>query len=210
MYNLLIIMLPLLTLGVLPFTQIVAQPDSLRQKATFAGGCFWCGDAIFRKLEGIQEVISGYTGGNVENPSYKAVVRGKTGHAEAIQITFSPKKVRYEDLLEVFFDTHDPTTLNRQGYDVGTQYRSAIFYHDDTQKEAALAYISKLTEAKAYASPIVTTLEASATFYKAEEYHQNYYARNTSAGYCRMVIAPKLRKFKKTFGDKLKKADIGL
>lgn len=172
--------------------------------ATFAGGCFWCTEAIFTELKGVEKVISGYTGGTVKNPSYREICNGTTGHAEAIQITFNPSIIAYEDLLEVFFGTHDPTTLNRQGADVGTQYRSEIFYHSQDQKEKTEAYIQFIEKEKLYDKPIVTKVSSAVVFYKAEDYHQDYYASNSEQGYCQMVIAPKLEKLRKYYKSKLK------
>nr|WP_291274585.1 peptide-methionine (S)-S-oxide reductase MsrA [Flavobacterium sp.] len=174
------------------------------QLATFAGGCFWCTEALFLEVKGVEKVVSGYTGGFIKNPAYREVCNGNTGHAEAIQITFNPKEVAYEDLLEIFFATHDPTTLNRQGADVGSQYRSAIFYHNETQKQAAQRYIQLIEKEKLYSSPIVTQIEPEAPFYLAEEYHQNYYNQNKEQGYCQMVIAPKLAKLRRYYTSKLK------
>ena len=181
----------------------VIMNDSV-QVATFAGGCFWCTEAIFLEVKGVQKVVSGYTGGFIKNPAYREVCNGTTGHAEAIQITFNPKEVAYEDLLEIFFATHDPTTLNRQGADEGTQYRSAIFYHNDEQKKQAENYIQLIEKEKLYSNPIVTQLEPAAPFYLAEDYHQNYYNQNQEQGYCRMVISPKLEKLRKYYASKLK------
>ena len=177
------------------------------ETATLAGGCFWCTEAIFKELRGVEKVESGYTGGKVANPTYKQVTTGTTGHAEAIQITFDPKQVSYKELLEVFFVTHDPTTLNQQGADIGTQYRSAIFYHTPEQKKTAEEVIKQFTIDQVYKSPLVTQLEAFKKFYVAEEYHQNYYARNPEQGYCRIVIEPKVLKFRKQFFNKLKKTE---
>lgn len=173
--------------------------------ATFGNGCFWCTEAIFQRLNGVEKVESGYAGGRVKNPTYKEVCSGITGHAEVIQITFNPSKISYEELLEVFWQTHDPTTLNRQGADVGTQYRSVIFYHTPEQKRSAELYKKKLDESGAFNSPIVTEISPFTEFFKAEDYHQNYYNLNGSAPYCSYVIQPKLDKFKKVFADKLKK-----
>lgn len=173
--------------------------------ATFGTGCFWCTEAIFQNIKGVEQVASGYTGGKVKNPTYKEVCSGLTGHAEAIQLHYDPTQVTYDELLEIFWKTHDPTTLNRQGADVGTQYRSAIFYHNDTQKQLAESYKEKLDKAGAFDSPIVTEISPASTFYKAEDYHQNYYNLNGEAPYCSFVIRPKLDKFQKAFGDKLKK-----
>ena len=172
--------------------------------ATFAGGCFWCTEAVFLEIKGVEKVVSGYIGGKTKNPTYKDICTGETGHAEAIQITFNPNEVAYEDLLEVFFATHDPTTLNRQGADVGTQYRSEIFYHSEAQKTKAENYIQLLEKEKLYDKKIVTKVSPASVFYNAEEYHQNYYNQNSSQGYCQMVIAPKLEKLRKYYKSKLK------
>ena len=172
--------------------------------ATFGSGCFWCTEAIFLNVDGIATVESGYMGGSVKNPTYKEVCSGLTGHAEVIQLTYDPSEVSYEELLEIFWQTHDPTTLNRQGADVGTQYRSVVFYHNDEQKKLAGFYKTKLEEENVYDNPIVTEITAASTFYKAEDYHQNYYSLNSTAPYCTYVIQPKLEKFKKAFKEKLK------
>lgn len=175
-----------------------------KEIATLAGGCFWCLEAVFVELEGVKKVVSGYAGGKLANPSYQEVCTGKTGHAEAVQITFDPKVISYRDILEVFFQIHDPTTLNRQGADVGTQYRSAIFYHNVEQKAIAEQMIQELDAAKVRKSPIVTDVKPFSTFYPAEDYHQDYFRRNTSQPYCQVVIAPKLAKFRKHYSHKLK------
>lgn len=172
--------------------------------ATFGSGCFWCTEAIFLQVDGITKVESGYSGGKVKNPTYKEVCSGLTGHAEVIQVHYDPKIISYEELLEIFWKTHDPTTLNRQGADEGTQYRSVIFYHNEKQKELAEFYKKKLDDGKVFSAPIVTEISPYTTFYKAEDYHQNYYALNSSAPYCSYVITPKLDKFKKVFKDKIK------
>lgn len=172
--------------------------------ATFAGGCFWCTEAVFLDIKGVEKVVSGYIGGKTKNPTYKDICTGETGHAEAIQITFNPNEVAYEDLLEIFFATHDPTTLNRQGADVGTQYRSEIFYHSEAQKTKAENYIQLLEKEKLYSKKVVTKVSSATIFYPAEEYHQNYYNQNSSQGYCQMVIAPKLEKLRKYYKSKLK------
>jgi len=172
--------------------------------ATFGGGCFWCVEAVFEELDGVVSVVSGYAGGTVENPTYKQVCTGTTGHAEVCQIRYDPKKITYKQLLEVFWKTHDPTTPNRQGNDVGTQYRSMIFYHDQQQKELAEKVKAELDKSGAFAAPIVTQIEPAATFYPAEDYHQDYYRRNPGQGYCQFVIGPKMEKFRKVFKDKLK------
>ncbi len=175
------------------------------EKATFGSGCFWCTEAIFEQLNGVEEVVSGYSGGTVPNPTYKQVSSGTTGHAEVCQITFDPEVISYDELLKVFWSTHDPTTLNRQGNDVGTQYRSVIFYHNEKQKELAEQYKRKLDEAKIFPDPIVTEISPFKHFYKAEDYHQNYYELNPDQAYCSFVITPKVEKFKKIFKNKLKK-----
>lgn len=175
-----------------------------KEVATFAGGCFWCTEAIFQEVKGVEKVVSGYTGGFIKNPAYREVCNGTTGHAEAIQITFNPELVSYEDLLEIFFGTHDPTTLNRQGADVGTQYRSEVFYHSEVQKEKAEKYIQWIEQEKLYSNPIVTKVSPASEFYAAEEYHQDYYSQNSQQGYCQMVIAPKLEKLRKYYQSKLK------
>lgn len=174
------------------------------ETATLGAGCFWCVEAIFQDLAGVQQVVSGYAGGKVGNPTYQQVCTGTTGHAEAVQITFDPEVISFEDLLYIFWRTHDPTTLNRQGADVGTQYRSVIFYHDEKQK--AIAEKSKQeTEASGlWPNPIVTEITPFSNFYRAEGYHQDYYRQNSNQPYCRVVIDPKVRKFKKEFQDKLK------
>jgi peptide-methionine (S)-S-oxide reductase len=175
------------------------------QKATFGSGCFWCTEAIFEELKGVHSVVSGYAGGNVINPTYEEVCTGKTGHAEVTQITYDSSLITYDELLEVFWKTHDPTTLNRQGNDVGTQYRSVIFYHNDEQKQLAEKYKSELDKSGAWDNPIVTEISPLTNYFPAENYHQDYYNNNPNQGYCAFVIAPKLEKFKKVFKDKLKK-----
>ena len=173
--------------------------------ATFGTGCFWCTEAIFEQLNGVLKVISGYSGGHIDNPSYDAVCSGETGHAECVQIQYEPDKITYDELLEVFYQVHDPTTLNRQGADVGTQYRSAIFYHNEEQKQKAEYYKDKLNQSGAFPKPIVTEIASASTFYPAEAYHQEYYENNKNSNpYCSVVIRPKLEKFKKVFADKLK------
>lgn len=181
-----------------------SQTKSENEIATFGSGCFWCSEAIFEQLKGVESVVSGYSGGKTENPTYKEVCTGETGHAEVIQITFNPTLISYTELLEIFWQTHDPTTLNRQGADVGTQYRSVIFYHNATQKELAIGYKKKLDEAKIYSKPIVTEISEFKTFYNAEQYHQDYYNNNKFQPYCSFTITPKLDKFKKVFKEKLK------
>ncbi|RTL56140.1 MAG: peptide-methionine (S)-S-oxide reductase [Sphingobacteriales bacterium] len=172
--------------------------------ATFGTGCFWCTEAVFQQLEGVLKATSGYSGGHVENPTYKQVCTGETGHAECLQIVYDPSKITYDELLEVFWQVHDPTTLNRQGNDVGTQYRSAIFYHNQEQKEKAEKYKAELGKSGAWENPIVTEIVPAAPFYKAEDYHQNYYNDNGSQPYCYFVIRPKVEKFQKVFKNKLK------
>lgn len=172
--------------------------------ATFGNGCFWCTEAIFQRLKGVEKVVSGYSGGKVKNPTYKEVCSGLTGHAEVIQITYDPAVLSFEELLEVFWKTHDPTTLNRQGADVGTQYRSAIFYHTEEQKNLATEYRKKLDASGAFDNPIVTEITAFTEFYPAEDYHQNYYNLNGTAPYCSFVIQPKVEKFEQVFKRKLK------
>lgn len=181
------------------------EDTSRLQTATFGAGCFWCVEAVFQNLEGVVKVESGYSGGSIKNPTYREVCSGMTGHAEVCQITYDPKKISYDELLEVFWKTHDPTTLNYQGNDHGTQYRSVVFYHNDDQKQRAEYYKKKLNEEKAYPNPVVTEISAYSAFYKAEDYHQNYYNENGNEPYCRFVIQPKVEKFKKVFGNKLKK-----
>ena len=175
------------------------------QTATLAGGCFWCLEAVYDDVKGVHGVESGYAGGAVANPSYREVCNGNTGHAEVVQIHFDPNVVSYRDLLNVFFAIHDPTTLNRQGADVGTQYRSAIFYHDDEQKAVAEALIKELNEQKIWDRPIVTEVTKFDKFYVAEDYHQEYFARNAFQPYCQAVVAPKVAKFRKHFLELLKK-----
>lgn len=172
--------------------------------ATLGGGCFWCTEAIYQNLKGIEQVRSGYSGGHIQNPTYKQVTSGTTGHAEVIQFFFDPNTISFEEILEVFWSTHDPTTLNRQGADVGPQYRSAVFFHSEIQKELAEFYRKKLDESGAFNRPIVTEITAFSNFYVAEDYHQNYYNDNGMQPYCQFVIKPKLDKFKKAFSEKLK------
>jgi peptide-methionine (S)-S-oxide reductase len=174
------------------------------EKATLGGGCFWCTEAVYLELKGVIEAKPGYSGGHVKNPSYKEVCAETTGHAEVVQITFDPEIVSFTEILEVFFMTHDPTTLNRQGNDVGTQYRSAVFYHSEIQKRIAELVIKLFTEEKVYNKPIVTEVTAVDKFYPAEDYHVNYFARNKNQAYCQFVVAPKVDKFRKIFKEKLK------
>ena len=172
--------------------------------ATLGGGCFWCVEAVFDQLEGVSDVVSGYAGGHLANPTYRQICDGNTGHAEVIQLRFDPLKLSYRELLEVFFSAHDPTTLNRQGNDVGPQYRSAIFYHSEEQQRTAVALIVELNAAHAFARPIVTEVTATAHFYPAEDYHQEYFTRNGGQPYCQFVVAPKVAKFKKEYSARLK------
>ena len=208
MKKLLLLLISFFVLGNSIFGQSTKQKKSKMslktEIATFANGCFWCTEAIFQQLKGVKTVESGYTGGHLKNPSYNDVITGTTGHAEAIEITFNPSIISYQEILDVFFSTHDPTTLNRQGYDVGTQYRSAIFYHSENQKEVAEKFIKALTEANVFDKKIVTEIVPFKVFYRAEAYHQNYYNSNKNQGYCRAVIHPKLEKFIKKYKAKLK------
>ena len=177
---------------------------SHHEVATLAGGCFWCLDAVFRGLKGVEQVVSGYAGGGVPNPSYEAVCSGRTGHAEVVQVTFDPAVLSYRDLVEVFFGIHDPTTLNRQGADVGTQYRSAIYYHSAEQERTAREVIAALERDQVFDAPIVTEVAPFTVFDPAEDYHQDYFRRNPGQGYCRAVIAPKVAKFRKQHLERLK------
>jgi len=180
------------------------QPDKV-DTATFGTGCFWCTEAIFEQLNGVLKVTSGYSGGHVKNPSYKEICTGETGHAECVQIVYEPSKITFDELLEVFFQVHDPTSLNKQGADEGTQYRSVIFYHNDEQKNKAEYYKQEINKSGAYNKPIVTEVSPATVFYVAEDYHQEYYENNKNNNpYCSVVIRPKMEKFKKVFADKLK------
>lgn len=172
---------------------------------TLGGGCYWCVEAVYENLDGVKSVVSGFSGGKVANPTYEEVCTGETGHAEVVQITYDKNVTDINEIFKVFFTVHDPTTLNRQGADVGTQYRSVIFYKNEEQKKAAQSIIAELNKAKVYNNPIVTKVEPFKVFYKAEDYHQNYYSNNKNQPYCKMVIQPKLEKFEKVFKDKLKK-----
>ena len=183
------------------------RPDG-KASATLAGGCFWCLEAVYVELEGVEKVVSGYAGGAIPNPSYEQVCSGRTGHAEIVQVIFDPGVVTYEDLLGVFFTIHDPTTLNRQGNDVGTQYRSAIFYHDDEQKAAAEQAMREITEARIWSRPIVTEIVPLTDFYAAEAYHQDYFKNNPYQPYCQVVVAPKVAKFRKQYFSRLKKQSV--
>lgn len=185
-----------------PVISISVKTDTI----TFGTGCFWCTEAIFQDVEGVISVESGYSGGHIDNPTYEQVGTGVTGHAECLNIVYDPAKVTYDELLEIFWQTHDPTTLNRQGNDIGPQYRSVIFYRNQQQKDVAEKYKKELDKSGAFPKPIVTTLEPFTKFYKAENYHQNYYNENGSQPYCQFVIRPKVEKFRKVFKDKLKKS----
>lgn len=184
-------------------TKKMTQTDF--ETITLGGGCYWCVEAVYENLKGVKSVVSGFSGGKNANPSYEEVCSGTTGHAEVVQITFDKNVTNLDEIFKVFFTVHDPTTLNRQGADKGTQYRSVIFYNNEEQKKEAQSIISELNKAKVYQNPIVTTLEPFTKFYKAEDYHQNYYANNKNQPYCQMVIQPKIEKFEKVFKDKLKK-----
>ena len=199
-----LLMLGMTTMAAGQLAQVPQTEKKPMETITLGGGCFWCMEAIFLDLKGVEKVESGYAGGTVPHPSYKQVCTGTTGHAEVIQITFSPAVLSLRDLLEVFFALHDPTTLNRQGADSGTQYRSVVFYRTPEQKAVVEAAIKDLMARKAYADPIVTQVVPFSTFYKAEDYHQNYYEDNTNQPYCQLVISPKLAKFHKLFRDKAK------
>ncbi len=185
--------------------KIMSTSNAKLDTATFGTGCFWCTEAIFQQLEGVEKVVSGYSGGHVVNPTYEEVCSKTTGHAECLQVVYDPAKITYDELLKVFWEVHDPTTLNRQGADAGPQYRSVIFYNNNAEKALAEKYKAELDKSGAWDKPIVTTLEPMTVFYPAEAYHQNYYNNNTSQGYCQFVIRPKLEKFEKVFKDKLKK-----
>lgn len=197
-------MATILVASTVSFSQAKKPMNDKSQLATFGAGCFWCTEAVFLNVKGVSKVVSGYEGGKVKNPTYREVCTGETGHAEVTQITFDPSKVTFEELLEVFWNTHDPTTLNKQGADEGTQYRSVVFYHNEDQKKVAEAYKKQLDASNIYKSPIVTEITPASTFYAAEDYHQNYYELNPSQGYCQYVIRPKVEKFKKQFASKLK------
>jgi peptide-methionine (S)-S-oxide reductase len=182
------------------------EPIDKVDTATFGTGCFWCTEAIFEQLEGVVRVTSGYMGGTLKNPTYKQVCTGETGHAECVQVVYEPSKISYDELLKVFFEVHDPTSLNRQGADVGTQYRSAIFYNSPEQKQKAEYYKAELNKAGAYDKPVVTEVTPTSEFYTAEDYHQEYYRNNKNTNpYCAIVIRPKLEKFQKVFAGKMKK-----
>jgi peptide-methionine (S)-S-oxide reductase len=193
-------------------TKIASSPKTIQtvdngnlETITLAGGCYWCIEAIYQRLDGVVKVQSGFTGGTMKNPSYRDVCTGETGHAEAVQVTYDKTKTNLDEIFKVFFTVHDPTTLNRQGADAGTQYRSAIFYSNEEQKKAAQSIIADLTKAKVYNDPIVTEITPLTVFYKAEDYHQDYYNQHGSQPYCQIVIRPKVEKFEKVFKDRLKK-----
>jgi peptide-methionine (S)-S-oxide reductase len=193
----------IIALSFFTWTGVSAQQKKM-QKATFGMGCFWCSEALFQRLDGVTAVRSGFEGGGLANPSYEEVCTGTTGHAEVIEVTYDPQKITYDELLAVFWKSHDPTTLNRQGADTGTQYRSVIFYHTDEQKQLAQKYKAELNSKNAYGKPVVTEITKAQPFYVAEAYHQNYFNNNADAPYCRLVILPKLDKLNKVFKDKLK------
>ena len=184
--------------------QLINKKEQKMAQATFGSGCFWCTEAFFQRLKGVEKVVSGYSGGKIKNPTYREVCSGKTGHAEVIQVTYNPEIISYKALLEVFWKTHDPTTLNQQGNDVGTQYRSVIFYHDQDQENQAKHYKQELDKAGIFAGPIVTEISPYETFFAADDYHQNYYNSNANQPYCNIVITPKLEKFEKVFKEVLK------
>ena len=184
------------------------QNEISTEKATFGAGCFWCVEAIFERVKGVAEVQSGYSGGHIKNPSYKEVCNGTTGHAEVCQLSYDPNVISFIELLEIFWQTHDPTTLNRQGNDVGTQYRSAIFYHNSEQKRLAEEMKKRLNNEHIWADPIVTEVVAFEKFYPAEDYHEDYYTKNPNQSYCRVVITPKVKKFEKSFDEYLKKEKV--
>ena len=186
-------------------SKVMSSSTAKLDTATFGTGCFWCTEAIFQQLEGVEKVTSGYSGGTVPNPSYEQVCSKTTGHAECLNIMYDPAKISFDELLEIFWQVHDPTTLNRQGADVGTQYRSVVFYHNEEQKAKTGKYKAELDKSGAFNNPIVTSLEPFTVFYPADDYHQNYYNNNSGQGYCQFVIRPKLEKFEKVFKSKLKK-----
>lgn len=180
---------------------VTNMENNVINKATFGGGCFWCLEAVFQQVQGVQHVESGYTGGNTLNPDYESVCSGQTGHAEVVQVTYDASKISYQKLLEIFFAIHDPTTLNRQGHDIGTQYRSVIYFHDDQQKEIAEHVVAQLEKAQIFDAPIVTELALLPTYYRAEDYHQNYFVQHPHQGYCAYVVSPKVSKFRQQFAD---------
>jgi peptide-methionine (S)-S-oxide reductase len=182
------------------------NPQPSRETATLGGGCFWCIEAVFNELKGVERAVSGYAGGRRANPTYEQVCTGATNHAEVVQVTFDPREISFKEVLEVFFTVHDPTTLNRQGADAGTQYRSVIFYHDEQQKAVAGQVVEEITAAQIWDAPIVTEITPLPEFYEAEDYHQDYFKKNPAQGYCRAVVAPKVSKFRQRYQDKLKSA----
>lgn len=184
------------------------NPTNSQETATLAGGCFWCMEAVFKEIEGVESVVSGYTGGTTANPTYQQVCSDRTGHAEAVQVTFDPSKISYREVLEIFFSAHDPTTPDRQGADVGTQYRSAVFYHTDEQKAVAEQLIQELDNAHMWKNPIVTRVLPLDRFYPAEDYHHNYFARHPEQGYCQMVISPKVTRLRKQWAKRLKQPPV--
>lgn len=194
---------PAAAVSQVPDDTLILPMDSF-EVTTLGAGCFWCVEAVFQDLKGVKKVESGYSGGSVKNPSYKEVCAGTTGHAEVVQVTFDPKEISFASILEIFFATHDPTTLNRQGADVGTQYRSAVFYHNDEQKRVAELAKKAAAESGEWPNPIVTEIVSFSNFYKAEDYHQDYFSQNESQPYCQIVIAPKMDKFRKRFAELLK------
>jgi peptide-methionine (S)-S-oxide reductase len=198
------LIIPVLCLILAYVLNINAMAENRREEAVFGGGCYWCLEAVYQRVKGVEKVVSGFSGGTVKNPSYKEVCTGNTGHAEVVKITYDPEVVSYEVLLGIFFGTHDPTTLNRQGEDIGTQYRSVIFYLDEGQRDAAAAYIKELTREGIYSNPIVTQLQPLQEFYKAEDYHDNYFNNNPNQPYCSAVIAPKVAKFRVKYANWLK------
>ncbi len=205
MKNIMLFLICLCTVGCVSQTETDMINMENKEVITLGAGCFWCVEAVFTELEGVESVVSGYTGGTVKNPSYKEVCNGTTGHAEVAQIVFDPEVISLKEILEVFWKTHDPTTLNRQGNDIGTQYRSAIFYSNEDQKQIASFYKDELNKSGAYNNPIVTEITQLGDFYAAEDYHQNYFELNGEQQYCKFVIQPKVEKFKKAFDSKLKK-----
>ena len=204
MKKILFFMLLTTSIGFSQKKTVPSSPSSSLDTIVLAGGCYWCVEAVYENLKGVQKVVSGFAGGTVKNPSYEAVSSGTTGAAEVVQITFNKNETNLDEIFKVFFTVHDPTTLNRQGADVGTQYRSAIFFKDEAQKKAGQQIIQALTKAKAFDRPIVTTLEPLTAFYKAKDSHQDYYEKNQSQPYCQLVIQPKLEKFEKVFKNRLK------
>lgn len=198
------VFLGLWSVGEASASESAKSGEKMFKKATFGGGCFWCTEAVFQRMKGVEKVVSGYSGGKVENPTYEQVSGKKTGHAEVIQITYDPSLVEYKELLEVFWKTHDPTTPNQQGNDSGPQYRSVVFYHDNEQKELAELYKKKLDDSKYFPGPIVTEISPLTNFYEAEDYHQNYFNLNRRNPYCQAIVASKVAKFKEIFGDKVK------